>query len=138
MSFVKILEHISGMISMDTHLKGYLGYRGFFDLRFLFIVEILNDVHNGSVSTLSSTCCQNIAVSPSSGDIVDMWPNIWCNNSRETLFLGIWFVDFYFSFVFTNACFLCAMCGNVTAFCVLLLKNHATHFMKKSDMPLID
>ena len=52
MSFVKLLEDISGMVSMKTHLKGVLVFRGFFDIGFLLIVEILLDVQKGSEYTL--------------------------------------------------------------------------------------
>ena len=68
--------------------------------------------------------CQIFAVYPASNDLVDMCPNIWCNNSKETFFLAICFFDFDFYFVFNeDACFLCALCGKVTPFCALLLKT---------------
>ena len=35
---------MTGMILMNTHLKGVFGFRVFFDLDFLFIVEICHDV----------------------------------------------------------------------------------------------
>ena len=31
-SFVKLLEDVAGMMSMNTHLKGVLDFRGVFDL----------------------------------------------------------------------------------------------------------
>ena len=31
---------MDGMMSMNTHLKGVLGFRGAFDLDFFFIVDI--------------------------------------------------------------------------------------------------
>ena len=40
LSFVTILEDVAGMMSMNTHLKYVLGYRGVFDPSVLFIVEI--------------------------------------------------------------------------------------------------
>ena len=40
MSFVKSLEDMAGMMSMNTHFKDVLGFRGVFDIDFLFIVEI--------------------------------------------------------------------------------------------------
>ena len=78
MSFVKLLEDVDGMMSMNTHLKGVFVS----DLAYLFIVDIWHDVKYGSVSTLISMSCQTYAVSPSSSDIVDMCPNIWCNNPK--------------------------------------------------------
>ena len=124
MSLVKLLEGMSVMMSINTHLKSLLGFRGVFGPGFLFIVDIWHDVQNGSGSTLSSISFQTFAVSPASSDLLDLCPNLWCNNSKETLFLGICFCDFEFSLVFTkNACFLCVMCSNVTAFCLSLLKK---------------
>ena len=121
-SFVKLLEDMAGMISMNTHLKSVLGFRAVFDLYFLFIVDIWHNVNKGSVSTLMSMSCQNVSVSPTSSELLDLCPNLWCNNSKETLFLGICFCDFDFYFIFTkNACFICALCGNVIAFCSLSL-----------------
>ena len=52
MFFLKLLEDVDGMMSMNTHLKGVLDIRGVFDLAFLFIVDVLHDVKNGSVYTL--------------------------------------------------------------------------------------
>ena len=124
MSFVKNLEYMAGIMSMNTHFKGVLIFIGVFDIDFLFIVDIWHDVQNGSGSTLSSISFQTFALSPASSDLLDLCPNLWCNNSKETLFLGICFCDFEFSLVFTkNACFLCVMCSNVTAFCLSLLKK---------------
>ena len=111
-------------MSMNTHLKGILAFISVFDLAFFYIVDILHDVHNGSVSTLSSMPCQTFAVSPVSSDLVDLCPNLWCNNSKETFFLGICFFDFDFSFIFIkNTCFLCALYSNVTIFCLLSLNK---------------
>ena len=76
MSFVKFLEDMACMVPMNTHLKGVLDLRGVFYISFLFIVEILHDVKNGSGSILRSMYCQIFAVSPSSSDLVDMCPNI--------------------------------------------------------------
>ena len=36
----KLLEDVAGMMSMNTHLKFVLSFRGVFDLDFLFIVDI--------------------------------------------------------------------------------------------------
>ena len=111
-------------MSMDTYLKCVLGFRGVFDISFLFIVKIWHDVQNGSGSTLSSIYFQKIAVSPDSSYLVGLCPNQWCNNPIETFFLGICFFYFGFSFLFTkNTCFICALYGNVTSFCLLSLNK---------------
>ena len=36
-SFVKLLEGMAGIMSMNTHLKGVLGFRGVFDLDFYLL-----------------------------------------------------------------------------------------------------
>ena len=124
MSFVKNLEYMAGIMSMNTHFKGVLIFIGVFDLDFLFIVDIWHDTKKGSGSTLISMSCQKKSVYPAIIELLDLCPNIWCNNSRETFFLGICFCDFDFSFVFTkNACFICALCGNVTTLCSLSLNK---------------
>ena len=100
------MENMAGMMSINTHLKSVLDFIAVFDLAFLFFVGIWHELQNGSWSTLSSICCQNISVYPYSSDLVDLCPNLWCNNSRDTFFLGIFFCDFDFSFIFTkNECF---------------------------------
>ena len=122
--FVKLLEDVTSMISINTHLKGVLGFIDVFDLYFLFIVDIWHDVNNVSGYTLSSIYCQTFTVSLASSDLVDIFPNLWYNNSKENFFLGICFCDFDFSFVSTkNACFLCVLCSNVTVFCSSSLKK---------------
>ena len=40
MSFVGILEDITGMMSMSTHLKGVLEFSGIFGLDFLLVFDI--------------------------------------------------------------------------------------------------
>ena len=117
MSLVKLLGAVYGIISIKTHLKGAFGFSGILDLAFLFIEEIWHDVQKGSGYILSSIFSQKLAVSPANNDLVDLWPNLWCYNSRAIFFLaGIFFV-FDISFISPkNACFLCAICGNVTAF----------------------
>ena len=121
------------MMSINTHLKSVLGFRGVFDIGFLFIVKIWHDVQYVSGSTLSSISWQKNPVSPASSYLVDLCPYIWCNNSKENVFLGICFCDFEFSFIFTkNACFCCELCGNVTAFCSLSLnKSVPKHLWKR-------
>ena len=59
---------MAGMMSINTHLKVVLGFICVYDMSFLFIVEILHYVYNGSVSTLSSIYCQTFAVYPASSD----------------------------------------------------------------------
>ena len=67
---------MAGMISMNTHLKGVLGFRVVFDIDFLFIVNIWNDVQKSSGSNLGSISYQIFTVSPDSSDLVDLCPNI--------------------------------------------------------------
>ena len=96
MSLDKILEDVASMMSMNTHLKGVFDFRGVSDIEFLFIAEIRHDVQNGSGSTLRTMLCQTFAVSTANNDLVDLCPNFWYNNSKETFFLGIWFCGFDF------------------------------------------
>ena len=44
MYFIKLLEDKYSMMSMNTHLKGVLGFSGVFGLGFFIIVDILQDV----------------------------------------------------------------------------------------------
>ena len=112
------------MMSMNTHLKCALGFSGVFDTGFLLIFDIWHDVQKGSVSSLSLISWQTFSVYPAISNLMDPCPNIWCNNYKGTLFLGICFCDFDFSFVFTkDKCFLCKLCDNVTAFCSLSPKK---------------
>ena len=115
MSLVKVLGAVDGTIFIKTHFKGDIGLSGISDLAFLFIEEIWHDVQKGSGSILSSTSSQTLAVSPANNYLVDMCPNIWCSNSKAIFFLAGNFFFFDFSMIFPrNACFLCALCGNVT------------------------
>ena len=115
---------MAGMLSMDTYVKGVLDFRGVFYLAFVFIVEIWHDVQSGSGSTLISMSCQTFAFYPSSSDLVDMCPNLWWHNSKETFFVGTYFCDFKISLDFAkHACFICVMSGNVIAFCSLSPKK---------------
>ena len=73
-------------------------------------------MQKGSVSILNSISYQTLSVSPANNDMVDLWHNLWCNNSRVIFFLYGNFFVFEISLVFPkNACFLCALCGNVPA-----------------------
>ena len=38
MSFVNVFEDVAGMMYMDTHLKGVLGFRGVIDLYFIYLL----------------------------------------------------------------------------------------------------
>ena len=67
---------MDGMMSMNTHLKGVLGFRGAFDLDFFFIVDIWNGVQKGSGYNLSSISCQKFTVSLASSDLVDLCHNL--------------------------------------------------------------
>ena len=70
-----------------------------------------------SESILSSTSSQTLAVSPANNYLVDLCPNLWCSNFRAIFSLAGNLFFFDFSMIFPrNVCFLCAMCGNVTAF----------------------
>ena len=44
---------MDGMMPMNNHLKGVLGFESDFDLGFLLIVDIWHDVQKGSGYTLS-------------------------------------------------------------------------------------
>ena len=117
MSFVKLLSAVDGIISIKTHLKVYCGFGGFLDLSFLFIEEIWHDVQKCYGYILRSISSQTLAVSPANNDLVDLWTNIWCNNSKAVFFLDGNFFAFDIFFIFPkNACDLCEICGNVTAF----------------------
>ena len=121
------------MMSINSHLKGVLVFSGVFDLGFSLTVDIWYDVHKGSGSTLRSKYCQTLAVSLVISYLLDLCPNLWCNNSRAILFLGGF--DFDFSFVFAkNACFLCTLCYNVTAFCWLELNTTMQKPLWKSQV----
>ena len=74
--FVKLLEYVASMMYMKTHLKYVLGFIGVFDLVFLFIVDIWNDMKKGPGSTLRSISWQTFKVSPASSDLVDLCTNI--------------------------------------------------------------
>ena len=126
---------MAGIITMNTNLKDVLGFIGVFYLGVLLIIEISHDVHKESVYTLGSMYRQKITVSPASNDLVDLCPNLRCNNLRENFFLGICFCDFDFSFVFTkNACFLCALCSNITTFCSLALNKTIQNYLWKRQI----
>ena len=98
-------------------MKGAIGFNGFLDLAFLFMEEIWHDVQKGYGSIISSVSSQTLAVPPANNYMVDMWPNIWFNNSKAIFFLDGNFFVFDISLNSPkNECFLCALCVNVTAF----------------------
>ena len=102
---------------IKTHLKGAFGFNGFLYLAFLLIEDIWHDFQKGSESILGSIYFQTFAVSPAINNLVYPCPNLWCNNSKATLFPGVTFFDLVFYFGFTKkVCFLCSLCGRVTAF----------------------
>ena len=101
-------------------MKCAFGSNGVLDLSFLFIEDIWHDVQKGSGSILNSIYFQKIAVYLAINDMVDLCPNLWCNNSKETFFLGATLLDLAFYFLFTKkSSFLCALCVRVTVFFLL-------------------
>ena len=133
MSFVKLLEDIVGVISMKTQLRCVLEWCGILYIGFLFIVEIWHDVQKGSGYTLNSISCQTFVVYPANNGLVYLCPNLWCNISGEIFFLWVNFCNFDFYSEFTkNACFLCALCGRVTAFCLISLKKTVKNIFAKN------
>ena len=98
-----------------NHLKGTFGFSGILYLAFLFIEEIWHDVQKGSGSILSSIYYQTLSVSPANNDLADLWPNLYCNNYKAIFFLDGNFFFFEISLISPkNACFLWALCVNVT------------------------
>ena len=117
MSLLKSFGSVDGIMSIKTHQKGAFGLSGLLDLAFLFMEEIWHDVQKRSGYILSSISSQSLAVSPYNNYMVDLWPNLWCNNSKEIFFLDGNFFVFDISFISPkNACFRCVICGNVTTF----------------------
>ena len=59
----------------------------------------------------------NIISIPANNDLLDLWSNLWCNNSKSIFFLDGNLFVFDISIIFPkNTWFLCALCGKVTAF----------------------
>ena len=128
---------MAGMMSMKTHLKGVLAFRGVLYLAFLFILDIWHDVQNGLGSTLRSMYFQKKSISLASSNLVYPCPNIWCNNSKYTFFfrnLLLWFWRFLH---FLQKCmFICDMWVNVTELCSLSLKKTVqNHLWKRQVRP---
>ena len=64
---------------------------------------------------LSSISSQTLEVYLDKNYLVNLWPNIWCKNSKAIFFLDGNFFVFGISFISpNNACFLCALYGKVT------------------------
>ena len=82
---------------------------------------------------LSSISHQILAVYPAINDMVDLCPNICCNNSKAICFLdGNLFVFENFFISPQNACFPSALCGKVTVFSLCLQSTpYKTLFKKK-------
>ena len=80
-------------------MKGDFGFSGILDLAFLFIGEILHDVQKGYGSILSSIPSKTLEISPANNDLVNLWPNLWCNNSGAILFLDGHFFVFDISLI---------------------------------------
>ena len=104
-------------MSIKTHLTGAFGFNIFLDLAYFFVEDIWHDVKIGSGSISSSIPSQTFTVSTAINYLVDLCPNLWCNNSESTFFLGAIFYDLDFSLVFTkDSCFLYAKYGRGTTF----------------------
>ena len=116
-----------------THLKGAFSFSGILNPAFLFMEEIWHDVKKGSGSILSPISSQSLEVSPANNDMVDLWPYLWCNNSKAILFLDVNLFVFDISFISPkNEYFLCALCGKVTKFLFLAPKSTMqNHFWNK-------
>ena len=70
----------------------------------------------GSGSIFSFKSSLTLVVSPAKNDLVDFWPNLWCNNYTSMFFLAGNLFFFEISFIFPRKpCFLCELCGKVTA-----------------------
>ena len=109
---VKLLDDFDGTISIKTHLKVNLGFNQNLDPAFLFIEENWHDVQKGSEYILSLISSQTLSVPQANNDLVDLWTNIWCNNSIAIFFPDGNFFVFDISLISPlNACFLCALCG---------------------------
>ena len=65
--------------------------------------------------------------------MIDMCTNLWCNNFKANLFIGSIFFDFDIFFISPkNACFRCALYGEVTAIFSLFPKYTVqNHFWNK-------
>ena len=115
MSLVKLFCDVDGIMSIKTNLKVDFCFNEFLDIAIFFMEEICHDVQKGSGYIPSSISYQKLAVSPAKNDIVYLWPNLWCNNSKAIFFLDGNFFVYDISFISPkNACFLCALCGKVT------------------------
>ena len=79
--------------------------------------EIWHDVQKESGSILSSISSRTLSVPQANNDMVDLWLNLWCNNSKAILFLDGNFFDIEIWFISPNyTCLLYALCVKVTTF----------------------
>ena len=94
-------------------------------------------MQKGSGSILSYISSKTSALPPAKNDLVDLWPNLWCNNSKSIFFLSGDFFFFGISLIFPrNACFLCALCGKVTTlFSFATNYTMQNHLRKKQVCP---
>ena len=121
MLLVKDLGTVDGIISIKTHLEGAFGFSGILDLAFLFVEEIWHYVKKGSGYVLRYTSPQILALSPANNDLVDLWHNLWSNNSKAIFLLDGKFFVFDISLIsHQNECFVSVLGGNVTDFSLLL------------------
>ena len=105
-----------------THLKGAFGSNGFWARLFIHWIY-LTLCAKGVWIYPKLNILSKVSVYIAINYLVDLFPNLWCNNSKATLFLGYIFFNLVFYFVFTkNSRFLCAPCGRVTTFSLLLTK----------------
>ena len=135
MSFVDFLEDMAYVMSMNTNLKGVLGFSGVLDIECLFIVDIWHYVQKWPGSTMRSIYFQTFALSQASSDFVDLCPNIRCNHSKRKIPFSVFLFDFGFSVVFNkNACFLYAIYSSATKFFSLALKNPVKNILWKRQV----
>ena len=82
----------------------------------MFIEELWHDVQKGSGYILRSISSQKLALYPANNDLVDLLPNLWCNNFKAIFFQDVFVFVLDITLISPKqACFLCAICGSVTA-----------------------
>ena len=128
-SFVKILKVVADMITMNTHLKCILGFTGCLWYRPFVDFWDLTRCAERVRTYPDLNVLPKYAVYLSRSDLKYLCIILRYNNSREIFLLGISFSFFHVSFIFTkNACFLCALCGNITVLCSLAPKETVKNF----------
>ena len=98
-SLVKRFGAVSGIISIKTHLKGAFGFNGFLELAF-FHWRYLTWCTKRVWIYPKFNILPKFSVSTSINELVDLFPNIWCNNPKATFFLGAIFFDFEIFFIY--------------------------------------